>query len=1317
MLTDETNSATSVSVTARDTITRDSGSWILDGFRPGQFISVAGTDDGAGTSNDDTFEIFDVTDAVITLAESSNVVTQADLTGLTITAEVIPVGNIPLISIDPNVHYTPVPSGPAIPTLTITESDPNDLTVPDTITRSSGSWVSDGFLVGQTIVVEGTASNDGTFYITDIDATETVLTLGDGLSLTTETTSTAVVFGLRTIHLTEDPSTSQVPDLTFADTGGNDTITRSQGSWVDDGFLVGQTILIDATTSNDGTYTIDSVDVDQFGQLAVLTLSSADLLANETASGASVVSLDNDSPVTTAQALDPLVQGTLALDQQLTAKILSAPDLLLAPLTKFLSLQGMIAGAEATVTIGNQVNITAQGNVSITADANAKTEIAAPATLIAATFAGSRSVAEALVMNGASITAGGDFELTANSNNTLDATTGTVKGITVSQKTQQKNIGNQNNNPAIKNTIKQPNAPAIVVSFGFSDSISEAGVESGASIAAENITVNADNENDFRLSSKSKIIQPKKNTGQAIVTNIAIVKSDANAHISGDATATLDANGTGGNITVDARSININNDSEVKAITKDKPPQAERQQNELQKELVKEANKEASGQNNNQSGQNQTSKSGKSKPPGKLGISAAVNVVISSNEATAYLGIPAAAFYAASSVPPTIVAAGDLSVTAYAEDNFKTITVGKSGAGAEFSIGGAISVTNYINHADAFVENALVDAGKALTVNAESKVPDQFELDSVLNTLAGFNPNIPNLQFNTSSPAAFFDSVVLQGEQALDQDLSALGAILPVLKLNLGVPDKVATSYVIASAKAGTEGSTFGGKQKGKLAAAAMVNVRNVDNAANAYIGQGAVINSDASVATSVQSVAVVALASITTVNINGFKSIKQFNPLGSGFATTKSKEGSAVGASIMVLEENNRAHAYIDDGAVVNAANNVAVAADTKSLLITVNISGSKAKDLGITGTFSLNSASNDARAYIEDQAIVTAGSDVTVNANNETVAVSVSGATSAAEKLGIGVSVNVNNVNDIAHAFIGNFEPTLTGEPELTFADNATTANLSFKDATLSGNPTLTFTDNGSDGDTITRASGSGIADGFDLDQSIQVSGSAGNDGTYQIGSISTDGATLTLDFQDTLSDEPNAAGIAVTGQDTLTRNDTGSWIDDGFLAGDAITVTGSGTNNGTYLIDAISDDGLILTLDSVDTLTDEPNAAAVTVATQDTITRNRGSWIIDGFQAGDSIAATGSTNNDATYSIDSISADGRTLTLGTADTLTDDTDQGVSVVAPTGPAPVAGTVTTTSTVTPLTVSPTLTFTDIALKGGPLPSLTVSRQVRRLA
>ena len=453
---------------------------------------------------------------------------------------------------------------------------------------------------------------------------------------------------------------------------------------------------------------------------------------------------------------------------------------------------------------------------------------------------------------------------------------------------------------------------------------------------------------------------------------------------------------------------------------------------------------------------------------------------------------------------------------------------------------------------------------------------------------------------------------------------------------------------------------------------------------------------------------AVVALASITTVNINGFKSIKQFNPLGSGFATTKSKEGSAVGASIMVLEENNRAHAYIDDGAVVNAANNVAVAADTKSLLITVNISGSKAKDLGITGTFSLNSASNDARAYIEDQAIVTAGSDVTVNANNETVAVSVSGATSAAEKLGIGVSVNVNNVNDIAHAFIGNFEPTLTGEPELTFADNATTANLSFKDATLSGNPTLTFTDNGSDGDTITRASGSWIADGFDLDQSIQVSGSAGNDGTYQIGSISTDGATLTLDFQDTLSDEPNAAGIAVTGQDTLTRNDTGSWIDDGFLAGDAITVTGSGTNNGTYLIDAISDDGLILTLDSVDTLTDEPNAAAVTVATQDTITRNRGSWIIDGFQAGDSIAVTGSTNNDATYSIDSISADGRTLTLGTADTLTDDTDQGVSVVAPTGPAPVAGTVTTTSTVTPLTVSPTLTFTDIALKGGPLPSLT---------
>jgi hypothetical protein len=108
----------------------------------------------------------------------------------------------------------------------------------DTITRASGSWLADGFVVGDAITVTGTASNNVSNAVI-ASLTATVITLGTD-DLNPEVTSNAVV--------------SALPGLTFAEVGATgDTITRTRGSWITDGFRVGDKIKVTGTASNNIT--------------------------------------------------------------------------------------------------------------------------------------------------------------------------------------------------------------------------------------------------------------------------------------------------------------------------------------------------------------------------------------------------------------------------------------------------------------------------------------------------------------------------------------------------------------------------------------------------------------------------------------------------------------------------------------------------------------------------------------------------------------------------------------------------------------------------------------------------------------------------------------------------------------------------------------------------------------------------------------------------------------------------------------------------------------------------------------------------------
>lgn len=124
----------------------------------------------------------------------------------------------------------------------------------DSLTRNAGSFVDDGFAewvgVADWITIAGAviSSNNGTYQLQSA---------GSGsLGVTTATAFTASA---------DDPDVTiwTTPGLEFVDGGGgDDTLVRGRGSWLDEGFEIGDTFTVAGTSSNDATYTITDLSAD-----------------------------------------------------------------------------------------------------------------------------------------------------------------------------------------------------------------------------------------------------------------------------------------------------------------------------------------------------------------------------------------------------------------------------------------------------------------------------------------------------------------------------------------------------------------------------------------------------------------------------------------------------------------------------------------------------------------------------------------------------------------------------------------------------------------------------------------------------------------------------------------------------------------------------------------------------------------------------------------------------------------------------------------------------------------------------------------------
>ena len=229
---------------AKNSLTRSVGSWVNDGFVVGQQIVV----DGSG-ANDNFYTIKGISvDGATDPLDSSAV--------LASTAHVA--GGVTIKAIE-------TPTTPVVGSVkTVLSFD----TAGDTITRSLGNWSADGFMVGQTLIVAGTANNNGTYTIKTV--TETTITLNQHLNSSDTNVASSTVTantGAATVHNGA---------LTMSFDATNRTITRNDGvNWSASGIVAGQVINIAGSVNNDGCYTIASVSG------SIITLIAGDALVTD----------------------------------------------------------------------------------------------------------------------------------------------------------------------------------------------------------------------------------------------------------------------------------------------------------------------------------------------------------------------------------------------------------------------------------------------------------------------------------------------------------------------------------------------------------------------------------------------------------------------------------------------------------------------------------------------------------------------------------------------------------------------------------------------------------------------------------------------------------------------------------------------------------------------------------------------------------------------------------------------------------------------------------------------------------------------------
>gem|GEM_PF-4139205 len=320
----------------------------------------------------------------------------------------------------------------------------------------------------------------------------------------------------------------------------------------------------------------------------------------------------------------------------------------------------------------------------------------------------------------------------------------------------------------------------------------------------------------------------------------------------------------------------------------------------------------------------------------------------------------------------TVQGKGDVKVNAVSSERPETSAIASvdtanmtNDTKKNVAVSAAVVIGDFENNAEARIgTGATVDAHKDVIVHAEAVNPYSIQWDQI----------------------------------------NGVGDILDKINPNLGVQNGLFTSWAQASAT---------GEDVG---VAGSVNILTLENNAKAYIDENANINQTALYRTDQQDVSVTADTSIETLNISGNFGL---NPVATGGAK------GGIGVAYLEVDYVNNVYAGIKTGAEVSGET-VAVQSDAINKTISIAESGGKGGQFGFNGAFSFQGVDDTVIAQIDDGAIIDTradtGNGVLVHAKDEAKIINVAGGISKAGNVGIGTSVSLNEIDRDTRALIGN-------------------------------------------------------------------------------------------------------------------------------------------------------------------------------------------------------------------------------------------------------------------------------------------------------
>lgn len=220
----------------------------------------------------------------------------------------------------------------------------------------------------------------------------------------------------------------------------------------------------------------------------------------------------------------------------------------------------------------------------------------------------------------------------------------------------------------------------------------------------------------------------------------------------------------------------------------------------------------------------------------------------------------------------------------------------------------------------------------------------------------------------------------------------------------------------------------------------ASVSIVNYDNNAKAYIGKKDDTQTTTSKVEAGGNVNVHGETDITTVNLTGtIQSYLSAAPLNlwkcfykkdkmvfqdifnRNSWTMEGASKAGIGGAALSVHQKNNAEAYIDDGAVVTAKGSADASAKARALNIAMAAAGGPAKSVAVDATVGVNRFDNTTKARIGEATVTAKGVSVTAEDLSKTIqaagAIGVSGGT------GIGASIAYNHIDrDTEAAISGN-------------------------------------------------------------------------------------------------------------------------------------------------------------------------------------------------------------------------------------------------------------------------------------------------------